>query len=41
MNIKKIIDKDGNEINSHTHIGVYGLIIRDDKIKKTKAFYQV
>lgn len=32
MNIKKIIDKDGNEINSHTHIGVYGLIIKDDKI---------
>ena len=32
MNIKKIIDKDGNEINAHTHIGVYGLIIQDDKI---------
>ena len=32
MNIKKIIDKEGNEINIHTHIGVYGLIIKDDKI---------
>ena len=32
MNIKTIIDKDGNKINIHTHIGVYGLIIKNDKI---------
>ena len=32
MNIKTVIDKDGNEINIHTHIGVYGLIIENDKI---------
>ena len=32
MNIKEIIDKDGNKIKAHTHIGVYGLVIKDDKI---------
>ncbi len=32
MNIKKVIDKDGNEINIHTHIGVYGLITGNDQI---------
>ena len=32
MNIKEIIDKNGNKIKAHTHIGVYGLVIKDDKI---------
>lgn len=32
MNIKEIIDKDGNKIKAHTHMGVYGLVIKDDKI---------
>ncbi|MBQ6546690.1 MAG: NUDIX domain-containing protein [Bacilli bacterium] len=32
MNLKKIIDKNGNEIIMHTHIGVYGLVIEDDRI---------
>ena len=32
MNLKEIIDKNGNKIKAHTHIGVYGLIIKDDKI---------
>lgn len=32
MNIKELIDKDGNKIKVHTHIGVYGLVIKDDKI---------
>ena len=32
MNIKTITDKNSNEIKTHTHIGVYGLVIKDDKI---------
>ena len=36
MNIKRIIDKDGNEVNNHTHIGVYGLITENDKILSIK-----
>ncbi len=32
MNIKEIIDKNGNKIKAHTHIGVYGIVIKDDKI---------
>ena len=32
MSTKRIIDKEGNEIKTHTHIGVYGLIIDNDKI---------
>ena len=32
MNIKKVTNKEGNEINIHTHIGVYGLITENDQI---------
>ncbi len=32
MNIKKIIDKNSNKIKTHTHIGVYGLVIQNDQI---------
>lgn len=32
MNTKKIIDESGNEIIAHTHIGVYGLVIENNKI---------
>ena len=32
MNIKEIIDKDGNKIKIHTHIGVYALIVENDNI---------
>lgn len=32
MNIKETTTKDGKIIKSHTHIGVYGLVIKDDKI---------
>lgn len=32
MNIKELTDKDGNKIKTHTHIGVYGLVINDDRI---------
>ena len=42
MNLKEITDKNGNKIKAHTHIGTYGLLIKDDKIlliKKVKGPY--
>ncbi len=30
--MKEIIDKNDNKIKTHTHIGVYGLIIKDNQI---------
>ncbi len=32
MNMKENTDKNGNKIKTHTHVGVYGLVIKDDQI---------